>query len=122
LALDACQKKKIIHRDLKPENLVFDSRGYLKLTDFGIAEEMIGEDYDNHEIQSGTPGYSAPEVMLCRNHSLSADYFAVGVIAHECMTSKRPYRGKNKNQIRDLMLSDQVQVEIKEGSPWDDYP
>tara|TARA_B110000285_G_C14974125_1_gene538077 strand:+ start:216 stop:590 length:375 start_codon:yes stop_codon:yes gene_type:complete len=38
LALDACHKKQIIHRDLKPENLVFDTKGYLKLTDFGIAE------------------------------------------------------------------------------------
>ena len=50
IALDACHKKKIIHRDLKPENLVFDTKGYLKLTDFGIAEQMVGEDYDNHEI------------------------------------------------------------------------
>lgn len=64
MALEACRRKNIIHRDLKPENLVFDSKGYLKLTDFGIAEEVVGDDNDNHEVQSGTPGYMAPEVML----------------------------------------------------------
>ena len=32
--------KNIIHRDIKPENLVFDSKGYLHTTDFGIAKFM----------------------------------------------------------------------------------
>lgn len=27
----------ILHRDVKPENLVFTDKGYLKLTDMGIA-------------------------------------------------------------------------------------
>ena len=36
-ALEFIHEKLIIHRDVKPENLVFDSRGYLKVTDFGIA-------------------------------------------------------------------------------------
>jgi serine/threonine protein kinase len=27
----------IIHRDVKPENIVFDKKGYLRLTDLGVA-------------------------------------------------------------------------------------
>ena len=38
------------------------------------------------------------------------------------MTGKRPYRGKNKNQIRDKILAEQATVEISEGCAWDDYP
>ena len=64
----------------------------------------------------------APEVMLNRNHELSADYFAVGVIAYECMTGKRPYRGKNKNAIRDKILEKQEEVHITPGCPYEDYP
>ena len=44
----------IIHRDIKPENLVFDSRGYIRTTDFGIARVWRP---DNAVDTSGTPGY-----------------------------------------------------------------
>ena len=83
-------KESIIHRDIKPENLVFDENGYLKLTDFGIAREWV-PDLDNSNETSGTPGYMAPEVMCKNNHGIAADYFAVGVIAWECMLGRRPY-------------------------------
>ena len=36
-ALEVVHGYGIIHRDIKPENMVFDSDGYLRLTDFGIA-------------------------------------------------------------------------------------
>lgn len=36
LASKYIHSKHIIHRDLKPENLVFDSKGYLHLTDFAF--------------------------------------------------------------------------------------
>ena len=72
----------IIHRDIKPENLVFDNQGYLRLTDFGVSRAMS---LDNSSETSGTPGYMAPEVMCKKNHGLVSDYFAVGVIAYECM-------------------------------------
>jgi len=47
----------------------------------------------------------APEVMCWLNHTISADYFAVGVIAYECMFGKRPYLGKSRKEIRDHILS-----------------
>ena len=37
LALEHLHMNNIIHRDIKPENLVLDNRGYLRVTDLGIA-------------------------------------------------------------------------------------
>lgn len=54
LALQYIHSNKIIHRDVKPENLIFDRRGYLHLTDFGIARLLRA---DNYRDTSGTPGY-----------------------------------------------------------------
>lgn len=121
LALEACHLKKIIHRDLKPENLIFDERGYIKLTDFGIASQWK-KGLDNHEDQSGSPGYQAPEIMKNQSHELVSDYFALGVIAAECMTAKRPYRGKNKKQILDEMLKKQVVYTKEPNCVYEDYP
>eukprot|EP00826_Nyctotherus_ovalis_P017809 TRINITY_DN15263_c0_g5_i1.p1 TRINITY_DN15263_c0_g5~~TRINITY_DN15263_c0_g5_i1.p1 ORF type:complete len:277 (+),score=29.72 TRINITY_DN15263_c0_g5_i1:135-965(+) len=53
-ALEYIHNNGIIHRDVKPENLIFDSRGYLKVSDFGIAR--IWNPNNAHET-SGTPGY-----------------------------------------------------------------
>lgn len=94
--LEEVHDKGILHRDIKPENLVFDEEGYLRITDFGIARSWSP---DNGVNNSGTPGYMAPEVMERQNHSIPADYFALGVIGYECMMGRRPYLGKDKKEI-----------------------
>lgn len=38
LGLRDIHSKNIIHRDIKPENLIMNEKGYIKITDFGIAE------------------------------------------------------------------------------------
>jgi serine/threonine protein kinase len=86
LALEYLHRNQIIHRDIKPENLIFDSNGYIYLTDFGIAKRLA----DNKICldTSGTPGYMAPEVVSKLNHTFPADYFSLGVILYEIMMKR----------------------------------
>lgn len=86
LALEYLHNNSIIHRDIKPENMVFDSKGYVYLTDMGIAKLVN----PSKEIidSSGTPGYMAPEVITNKDHSFPTDYYAIGVMLHEFMMLK----------------------------------
>ena len=111
LSLEYIHNQKIIHRDIKPENLVLDSRGYVRLTDFGVAK--INEP-DNSSETSGTPGYMAPEVILIQNHSYPADFFALGVIGYEFMMGYRPYLGRSRKEIKDLIISKQAKIRREE--------
>ncbi|CAD8059772.1 unnamed protein product [Paramecium primaurelia] len=106
-SLDYLHQQGIIHRDLKPENLVFDDKGYLRLTDMGIARIWRPQ---NSSDASGTPGYMAPEVLCRQNHGIAVDFFALGIIVHECMLGKRPYVGKTRQEIRDQVLAHQAQI------------
>ncbi|CAD8091896.1 unnamed protein product [Paramecium primaurelia] len=114
VALDYLHQLGILHRDLKPENLVFDSNGYLRLTDLGIARIWKPE---NSQDTSGTPGYMAPEVMCRHNHGVAVDYFALGVIIYECMLGRRPYLGRSRQEIREQMLAKQAVIKRQEVPP-----
>ena len=108
LGLEYIHSNNIIHRDIKPENLVFDDRGYLRITDFGVAK--IRKE-DNSSETSGTPGYMAPEVLLAQNHSFPVDFFAIGVMGYEFMLGQRPYLGKNRKEIKHQVLRRQAKIE-----------
>ena len=111
LGLEYCHTNSIIHRDIKPENLVLDKKGYVKITDFGIAKK---DEKDNSSETSGTPGYMAPEVMCSQNHSFAVDYFALGVIGYEFMKGVRPYNGKCRKEIKEKIMSNQVRIKKDE--------
>ena len=111
LSLEYIHSKGIIHRDIKPENLVLDAKGYVRLTDFGIAKKIKE---DNSNETSGTPGYMSPEVLNSKNHSFPADYFALGVIGYEFKKGERPYKGKNRKEIKDKINKEQIQLTMNE--------
>jgi serine/threonine protein kinase len=61
LCLEYLHQNNVIHRDIKPENIVFDERGYLRVTDLGIARYMKAE---NSSDTSGTPGYMGKSLLI----------------------------------------------------------
>ena len=115
LSLEYIHQNNIIHRDIKPENLVSDDKGYIRLTDFGIAKVKKEE---NSTETSGTPGYMAPEVLNSQNHSFTVDFYAIGIIGYEFLIGKRPYIGKNRKEIKQLMLSQEVYIEENKDKSW----
>ena len=55
----------------------------------------------------------APEVLSNLNHSFCVDYYALGIIAYELMFKKRPYNGRNRREIKEQIMSQQIQIYSK---------
>jgi len=111
VGLEYIHSQKILHRDIKPENLVFDNNGYLRITDFGIAKKYV---VNNKKDTSGTVGYLAPEILCNQNHTYSIDYYAVGIIAFELAYGHRPYIGRSKHEVKQLILTQQAHIDYDE--------
>ena len=108
IGLEFLHKKGIIHRDIKPENLIFDEKGFLRISDFGIAirDNIISEIEKNND-KSGTPGYMAPERIINNrdiNYSYSSDFFSLGVILYELIMLKKPFR-RNIDKIGNVQYT-----------------
>ena len=114
LGLEYLHTNKIIHRDLKPENLLFDKKGYIHISDFGIAKDLKNEPEEKIIDASGSPGYMSPETIFKQPHSYASDFFSLGVICYEMMMKNRPYLGKNRQEIKEKMASEFVQIKSNE--------
>lgn len=83
----------ICHRDLKPANVLFNSRGELKLADFGLARSACCSDLTARHELLGTPCYMAPEQLQGDRADCRADLFAVGCLVWEMLTGNRLFDG-----------------------------
>ena len=115
LGLDYIHKNNIIHRDIKPENMVCDERGYIRITDFGVAKL---NKKNNSSEGSGTPGYMAPEIILRKNYSFCVDFFAIGVMGYEFIFGERPFKGKNRKDYKKSLLKNGVQINKEDVKGW----
>lgn len=88
-ALHHAHSLNIIHRDLKPENILFDAQDKVLLADFGIAAILSASVKQSTTIV-GTPFYMAPE-QFRGMVSKEGDQYALGCIAYELLTGRRPF-------------------------------
>ena len=94
-AAHASDMGPIIHRDLKPLNILFDSRGRLKIADFGLA--AIGHVSEIETINPGkwehpgTFGYKSPEQLRGAELDPKSDLFNVGLIAYILFAALHPF-------------------------------
>uniref|UniRef100_A0A182YDF6 cGMP-dependent protein kinase n=1 Tax=Anopheles stephensi TaxID=30069 RepID=A0A182YDF6_ANOST len=101
-AFEYLHSRNMIYRDLKPENLMLDEKGYIKLVDFGFAKR-IGPNQKTWTF-AGTPEYVSPEIILNKGHDRAVDYWALGVLIHELLVGKPPFRGKNHMKTYNAIL------------------
>ena len=94
-ALQYAHDHGILHRDIKPENILLDTRGRVKVADFGIAR-IAGDERGEFTLTRtgsvlGSAAYIAPE-QIERPHDVDhrADLYSLGVVFYEMLTGELP--------------------------------
>ncbi|MCZ6653781.1 MAG: serine/threonine-protein kinase [Planctomycetota bacterium] len=92
-ALAAIHDAQVIHRDLKPANVMFDRKGKLLVSDFGLSYQRESARTGDAPVL-GTPPYMAPETFDGEG-SFQSDVYAVGIMYYELLTGARPFRAES---------------------------
>lgn len=95
-----CHDNRVLHRDLKPQNLLINSKGELKLGDFGLAR-AFGIPFNTFSNEVVTLWYRAPDVLLgSRAYTATIDIWSAGCIFAEMCTGKPLFPGTaNDDQL-----------------------
>ncbi len=101
-ALAAAHARGIVHRDIKTGNVMLTPAGHIKVMDFGLAVITLSgpEEQTSHRSEdrpskfAGTLPYMAPEILRGEPATESSDFYALGVVMYEMLTSRHPFTGK----------------------------
>lgn len=88
------KEKKIIHRDLKPSNILLNSKGFVKISDFGLSTFVEGS-WALKRTMIGTYLYMSPERFNAKGYYSNADIWSLGIILMECSLGYYPYNAYN---------------------------
>lgn len=138
IAIDICNalavvhEQGICHRDIKPENIMINSRGLIKVMDFGLAKlateyvESVVQNTGNQNWRDsytdsvvvtnlsgllGTIHYMSPEQAQGEEIDARSDIFSLGVMLHELLTGQKPFNGQTNLDILTKIISEPTDLD-----------
>jgi eukaryotic-like serine/threonine-protein kinase len=99
-AISSLHEAGKLHRDIKPSNVLITPEGRVVVLDFGLVASATRVDQDNQDPERtiggnvfGTPAYMSPEQAAGEPLTPAGDWYSVGCILYEALTSRLPFDG-----------------------------
>ncbi|HUQ26374.1 MAG TPA: serine/threonine-protein kinase [Burkholderiales bacterium] len=110
-ALEVAHGAGVIHRDIKPANVMVDSKGHVKLADFGVAR-VTDPDAEGEKTRVGavigTPAYMSPEQTQGQPIDHRTDLFSAGILFYQLLTGQKPFDGAGFALQKKIIQDDPV--------------
>ncbi|KAH8892732.1 kinase-like protein [Thozetella sp. PMI_491] len=108
-------KHRIMHRDIKPANILVNSKGNIKLGDFGVSSsELINSVADTFV---GTSTYMAPERIQGEKYTIKSDVWSFGLTIMELATGASPFEFLSERDGAPSGILDLLQQIVHEPPP-----
>jgi non-specific serine/threonine protein kinase len=117
-ALESAHAKGIVHRDLKPANVFINTRGQVKILDFGLAKIEAAKKAGESELTAvrgdeltkagstiGTVSYMSPEQARGQIADARTDLFSLGTVLYQMATGQLPFQGDTSAVIFEAILN-----------------
>ena len=103
-SIDGKEFRGVVHGDIKPKNIRIDSRGEVRVLDFGIAKALsLSRRLTRNEF--GSVPYASPERLDSGDVDALSDLWSLAVMLYEMVTGLQPYHAETTERLESMIRS-----------------